>query len=569
MSNLTRNLVLASLLLPNLVADARAGSWNTCGTEKLKWTLPQVSMVVRQSDFPEGSDFGDAIEWAANRWSSTASNIGYKVTFVPDEPDLFEDENDVSEIYLVDNLDAPARTFTWKVDQTCTITEADILINSTHAWTTSTDADDLISYFGSDRPFQTMMLHELGHAQGLAHDGDTYSVMGEDYNHIHLNDGIATAYLGEVDIAQSVDTYGAKAGVIEDVGLAHWKRIGFTGGSDGYSLYGRTALVSTDGTPIYHDGDKLGVDVGAELKMEVAVENFGKSDQVMNIGWYLSSNDDISTGDFLLATQGVLVLVDEPELIQSPVLALPSDLPSKTDFWIGAVIDYDEWLPEQNEWNNRTQIAIHTNPLPKDLVAVSIAGPNFATPGEKAFVTTTIENAGDEFAGEFTYEIRLSQDQNITVMDPLLYSNKTTKLGAELHAITMPNIPPGPWFWALRVLGDESESDLTNNDVIGDYVLVNPPPPNLFAISVSGPASASVGDKVNLQASIGHSGAAVIGPIGYTIVLSLDANPTLGRLDPRLGHRGRAGRVLHPRGGPERSARRRLPPRPDRHAGRR
>lgn len=54
----------------------------------------------------------------------------------------------------------------------------------------------LWNYGGSYRPYQTTVMHELGHAMGLEHEDDEYNVMGKDYTHIHAHGGFGTAYLG-------------------------------------------------------------------------------------------------------------------------------------------------------------------------------------------------------------------------------------------------------------------------------------------------------------------------------------------------------------------------------------
>ncbi len=519
---------LCTVALPALLAllyprsHLVASDTSACGSGFGKLHMNHKTFSVLESDFPEGDPFRTALIGAINGWSNTRSKVDLDVAWNDDPGASPEAGNEISEIFLVDNLYPSAVTMTWKGPPTCTIQEADVLIYSGESWTASTDQDDIYAYGGSGRPFQPMLYHELGHAQGIGHTHDVYSVMGQSDNHLHVNNGIATAYPGEDAVSKSVAIYGQVDGSYEDLGVAHWEHTGFYGQ---YSLHGRTSLSSVTGSVYKIDfpDDQYEVEIGQKVKVEITVENFGKSSHDVRIGYYLSSNSNLTTQDRFLGSHVIYVTPNVPATIQSPALTIPSDLQDETEYWIGAIIDDNQQIAEVSEWNNRSSIRIYTAELPPNLVAFSIAGPASDKAGTSALVTSTIQSKGGDFDDGFTYEIRLSENTTISASDPLVASYATATFGSKVNLVTIPGgLPAGDYYWGLRVLSVTGEVKTSDNKVAGGKVTISAGNPNLAAMAVVGPVHGEVAEHVSLLVDVENLGGLYTGSYSFTVYISQD-----------------------------------------------
>ena len=238
-----------------------------------------------------------------------------------------------------------------------------MVFNNTELYTTSTTKASLWPYGGASRPFATTALHEFGHAQGLGHTSNRYSIMGTDWDHIHANGTVATAYPGEDAVAGSVAVYGISSANLEDLGLSHWRRVGAAGE---YSTHARTRLFDSAsvelplvaGTvePVYR------VNKGQLVKLEMTYENMGAtSPQVVRVGYYLSGNDFISTADTFLGERTLTLFRSAPDTLDNTFLTIPASLVSGQTYYLGAFIDFGDAVREVSETNNATYLAIRVN----------------------------------------------------------------------------------------------------------------------------------------------------------------------------------------------------------------
>lgn len=433
-----------------------------------------------------------------------------------------------SEIYKVFSLGVPAYADVYHVPP-CVINEVDILFDASTPFTASTNPDDLEPYGGEGRPLRTTAIHEFGHALGLLHTGDTYSVMGQDFRHIHMHDGVASAYPGEDAVSAVRDVYGDRPGFHEDLGLAHWR---FSGASlpdndlGAYAIQTRTRLFDAAHDELRDVGGDVPVyevDDGQELRVELTTENLGKSDHVANIGYYLSTNAQITTGDTLIGSQGVVVLSDQPETIVSPLLALPKTLTERTDYWVGAIIDHDQQLTEVTEANNRTAIRIRTKKFPPNFEATAVHGPTAGTASKNVFVGATIDNVGGAYDGEYTFDVRLSEDASVTYQDRIVRTVTTTGFGGKFMVVRLPpDLEEGTYHWGLTVHHDHGEIDRFNNHVVGDAIDVLAGPPDVEATQVSGPKIATIGETVAIQFELSSLGGPIVGPLDVAVRITKD-----------------------------------------------
>lgn len=526
--------LLALLLLTYPRSQLHASDPSPCGGGIGTLANGVINLTVRPNNIAQNSAYGQAIASAAQKWSSTRANASIGLVWANGaEPAL---GNGVSEVYFVDNLEHPATTFTYKGPPTCVITEADVLFVDYHPWAASDDPDDLSAYAGSDTNFEAVALHEFGHVLGLDHRNDVYNVMGDANTHVHRNNGIVTAYPGEWGVTRAVELYGQKPGAYEDLGIAHWRRSGAYGM---YSLHSRTLLHSEDGSSVielFEADQKFEVDIGAKVSLDMTLENFGKHEQEVRIGYYLSNNDNITTQDRFLGSHVRKIGPNVPTTINSPDLTLPSDLAPEHDYWIGAIVDDDQQVAEVAEWNNRSSIAIRTRDLVENLVVAAVGGPNSAKAGNQAIITSSFSNVGGGNIGQISYEIRLSKNTTITANDRLVATVLFTDLGFHLDEVTIPaDLPAGDYYWGILAQPSADEIDLSNNKKAGNKVTIAKGDPDMVAVSIGGPASFAVGDTVQFDIEIDNIGGVAAGPIQYRIMLSEDNDIELTDHQLKLG----------------------------------
>ena len=155
--------------------------------------------------------------------------------------------------------------------------------------------------------------------------------------------------------------YGATTGTMEDVSLTNFK---YQGTSGEYSTHQPARLYNSSDAVLssfIDDGERrYRVNKNQAVKLELTAENNGKSFQQRKIAYYISSNSTISTLDRLIGTGIISVGRNQPNTFKRN-LVIPGDLTAGKDYWIGAVIDYDDTLAETVTSNNATYIPIRIN----------------------------------------------------------------------------------------------------------------------------------------------------------------------------------------------------------------
>jgi hypothetical protein len=346
------------LLLACSAGEVLAYTLMSCGSTNLKWASNVYATSASGSGFPTGP-WRDALASVVSRWNNNPSLLGYSISYGDTSFGL---GNGQSEVWWSSNFGAPTVANWWINMSTCRFTEVDVRFDNTVAYHYTTSKSSLLPYDGSSRPFQTTAIHEFGHAGGLLHTPNTYSIMGQDWTHIHTNGSTARAYPGEDASAGVVALYGVWSSGPEDVGVVHWR---WTGSSGGYSTHCRTRIFNSSGVllPLFSGVSCWGaepiyrVSKGQTVQLELSYESLGKSSKTVAVGYYLSTDSTINTADRFLSSTSI-TFSRNTVLTWKKTLTIPTNLASNTTYYLGAVVDYTGALSELSETNNATYIGI-------------------------------------------------------------------------------------------------------------------------------------------------------------------------------------------------------------------
>ncbi len=242
--------------------------------------------------------------------------------------------------------------------------EADIIFNTNVSWSTTDTQSNKTPYGGSLRPWGATALHEMGHALGLGHVNYTYNIMGQDWNHIHANNGIVRHYVGEDAGHGAVHLYGrTKTTHKNDVAVTHWK---YRDAGGEYSRHEPCRVYHNDNTAVaredFNGFKRYLVKAGQTYKAEFTFENNGYYDQSgVNVAHYISTNDNITTADTRIRT-GTMTLNRNKVYTTTHTVSIPADLTVGQTYYLGVIVDYTGSITEFAENNNSTYLPIRIIP---------------------------------------------------------------------------------------------------------------------------------------------------------------------------------------------------------------
>ena len=323
------------------------------------WGSNKIVMRASSVSFPSGSSYRTALGTITSRYYNNPSEMWFEQRY--DDTSVGFD-NDQNEVWFSGSSSYdPAVTFTWTSWWSGDIVEADVVFYSGESYTTSMNKTSLWSYGGSYRPFETTAIHEYGHAAGLAHESDEYNVMGQDWTHINCNGNTCRSYVGEDASDGLVALYGrASGGVFEDVSVSLFK---WSGRSGEYSTHALSGVYTTAGATVssaaYNGQRRYNVSKGSTYQFEFSYENNGETTQSVRAGYYLSTDNYISTSDTLLATT-TFSLGRDSVLTYRRSLTIPTNISANTTYYIGVIVDDDNRLAETDSANNAAYHIIKT-----------------------------------------------------------------------------------------------------------------------------------------------------------------------------------------------------------------
>ncbi len=347
----------AAVFLTAAAPVAQGYVYMTCsvGGGKIVHKNNQIRWGAAANGFAE-QNTRDALHRVVAAWNRAPGNF----TFL--EPS-FGDKyhwlgNSADEMWFTDkekHLDgAPARAMSWR---DCTgIHEVDIVFRASQPWSFS----EIMGYkhvYGNTKllDWNTVAMHEMGHAVGLKHENDEYNIMGSDQTHTHTHNNTVRAYAGEDAGDGEVFLYGKRPGNVDDVAVSHWK---YGGESGEYSLHIPTKIYNLNTDNVVSNQPFLGhilqynVKAGTSYNAQFTYENNGASTKTgVKVNFYISDNQVITTtNDRLIGSTTLDLAVGNVDTLKRSV-TIPADLKVNTNYYLGVIIDPDDVIPEVDSFN--------------------------------------------------------------------------------------------------------------------------------------------------------------------------------------------------------------------------
>jgi len=330
---------LTTLVL--LAMGAQGASWNTCSGNNIRWNSGWENLYVSTTSFPADSSWDVDLQDAMWHWNNVkGSSFNFYVG--RDTDGSHSSGNGKTEVYFDSSETGSALGVThvrshcyWALGYQYGLDETDVAFNGGLSWSTgSFDYTKL----GSPYNFEEVALHEFGHALGLNHEDRWMATM----NSVYPNSG-TLGYYKEND-PNADDRLGARSlyadGTTEtDVAGSAFK----------HTTSSHSGLVSSPSS----------VDAGHSVTIEFTFMNLGTSKKTFDIGFYLSTNDYISTSDKLLGTNYGASANSGGGGTFSRTLTIPSSTTPGT-YYIGFLIDPSGAMSEANEGNNN-------QPMPRSI----------------------------------------------------------------------------------------------------------------------------------------------------------------------------------------------------------
>jgi hypothetical protein len=349
---------IISMLFSFLVVEySHAYSWQECGgKKKILWEKSnhKVTMKLNTVSFPEGGSFRASAVKSMQKWNDVPANIELvPISKTASSVSTSDSDNDVffsSSLFSQDDSTLGITLSRWDCSYIdygfgrhwgdVNMNSADVYFNTNYSWTTQTSNElktAITPYWSNGKKvfnFESVAIHEFGHALGFNHENRIFSNMNSHYPNggpqgrvqgVHMEDTQGLIYL-----------YGT-AGQRLDVA------------SFGVSVTNNSSNQSVD-TPL-NSFSTAYVAPGGSLKMRFGVQNTGNVPASnVQVHWYLSTNNYVSTGDIKLpayTSYSTLSTWGQHEVTNT----IPSNLATGT-YYLGFIVDPYNTITEADENNN-------------------------------------------------------------------------------------------------------------------------------------------------------------------------------------------------------------------------
>lgn len=363
-----KKLLTSTFLLLTCSMPAQAYYYMTCDGDKVDWEGTNSKTLRAHTISFEQDPMRNALDRQIARFNFNPSKFRLDVSYGHSDVAL---KNEKSEIWFSTDQDVlKNRPGFTKMRFECTkfkskMIEADVVLQGDFSkidWTYTDDRVSLWTYEGNNSALRTTIMHEFGHVIALLHTIETYGVMGNASRTTNTNGNRARSYLGEDGSSGAVKLYGTNSSNIEDVSVSHWKFVAAGDDPhDDYSEHDRTEVYDSDIKVIEETSNKNSeihykVKKGQTIGVQFTYENSGQDEQSVDIGFFLSGNNTITTGDLFLRDNEITITRNSALTLIHNV-TIPAWVPSGY-YFVGSIIDYNKKLGEQTGSNNISYIGI-------------------------------------------------------------------------------------------------------------------------------------------------------------------------------------------------------------------
>lgn len=366
---LLQRLMSAGVIVISTLSSCYASAYTitTCNNgKKIKWNSDQATVRISSTfnDSPWLTPLIESIDEVENH----AGQLNLSVVTSDSSVGFNNNQSEVwwANSVIVGGTERPAAA-TGKSSCSSGITERDIRFNNTWNWDLSEQLDNLRGIGGLKRSFRGVAMHEFGHFIGLGHVTDTYSIMGSDTVHVHLDRDSGKHYFGEDATRGATVLYGSTPilqGIFNDLAVTSFRR---TGESNGYSTHGPVRIFNSLGSVLSSFNDVNGVrgyrvSKGQQIKVEFGYENLGYSfiDDV-RLRYFISTNNWITTADNLIGTQNNMQFSPDVVSYWQKTLTIPNTLVSGNTYYLGVIIGRENGDADLRPENDTSYIPIRIN----------------------------------------------------------------------------------------------------------------------------------------------------------------------------------------------------------------
>lgn len=314
--------------------------YRTCGDENITWDNSRVTMYISTTSFPPDSVWDTRLQNAMWHWNNVKGS-NWNFYYGRDTDGSHNNSNDRTEIYL-DGDEGPGGalavthmrwTCYWLFGYHSWYNEADLEFNSNYSWNTGTYS--FSNPTGSPYSFEGVALHEMGHVLGLNHSDSVMATLNSYYPNSGPF-GNSMVWDPHPDDRQGVHYLYSDSTTETDIACSSMRRTG-----------SGTSNVTTSPSSASR---------GSSVTIQYTFSNLGTSTVTFNIGFYLSTNSYISTGDTLLGTNTGAWASAGAYGTYTRTLTIPTSISPGT-YWLGVIVDYNGAVSESNESNNAVPMA--------------------------------------------------------------------------------------------------------------------------------------------------------------------------------------------------------------------
>jgi hypothetical protein len=345
-------LMSAVLVCANLsLNDAKAYEYLACddGDDPISWSEECSAcafMWINTASFSPGGASWNRLVEAMDAWNNVEGST-FDFLALPYNSSTVTHGNDMSEVYF-SGIDGPGNTLaiTHRIYNSCLplddadMKEADVEFDMEEDWQTSAqwfynlELEKPVTERIHHPNFQIVALHEFGHALGLSHEDDRLATMNSQYpGGGPIGPGAQIAPLAD-------DRAGLRALYPDIFNLP--LKADLVG-----SNYKRTGPGTIDRVNSPTTGSP-----GGQVTIEFTFMNLGMVNSGnFNIGFYLSSDQTITTADKLIGTNFNASVSGGGAVTGSRTLTIPGNI-TPGFYWLGVFLDKDGAVSELSENNN-------------------------------------------------------------------------------------------------------------------------------------------------------------------------------------------------------------------------